>query len=215
MIKEEYFKKLEARYVKYWYAAQAGAPEVMKLAREIAKYTDNEKKVTRILNGLRRGNVHSIKDLMSADINKLAKLRNIGLDAENILRQIKGLPTQTYTDKHPFSKKNTKDEIIKKLGKLGYGYSAKLWADGTVMTYTFKRPDCMRKDCYWEVSIEDHTEDDGEDWLIFVKYHDPDQKDWDGLQIDIAGCVELEAMKLIVEFAEILKKEKQNEAVKH
>ena len=205
MVKEEYFKKLEAKYVKYWYIAQEGAPDVIELAREIAKYTDDERKVTRIVNGLRKGNVHSIEDLMAADIDKLAKIRNIGLDAENILRRIKGLPTATYADKHPFSKKNTKDKIIEQLEKLGYMYSTKLWADGTVMTYTFKRPDCMRKGCYWEVSVEDHTEDDGEDWLIFVKYHDPDQKEWDGQQIDISGCVEFEAMKLIVEFTEILK----------
>ena len=112
MIREDYFKKLEERYVKYWYIAQEGAPDVIELAREIAKYTDDEKKVTRIVNGLRKGNVHSIEDLMRADIDELAKLRNIGLDAENILRQIKGLPATTYADKHPFSKKNTKDKIL-------------------------------------------------------------------------------------------------------
>lgn len=206
MVNEEYFKNLEAKYVKYWYIAQEGAPDVIELAREIAKYTDDEKKVTRIVNGLRRGNVHSIQDLMTADIDELAKLRNIGLDAENILRRIKGLPTVAYADKHPFSKKNTKDKIIERLEKLGYEYSTGLYDDGTIMTYKFKRPDCMRDGCYWEVSVEDHTEDDGEDWLIFVKYHDPDQKEWDGRQIDISGCVEFEAMKLIVEFTEILKK---------
>ena len=71
MVSEEYFKKLEAKYVKYWYVAQAGASDVIELAREIAKYTDDEKKVTRIVNGLRRGNVHSIEDLMRADIDAL------------------------------------------------------------------------------------------------------------------------------------------------
>ena len=207
MVNEEYFKKLEAKYVKYWYIAQAGAPDVIELAKEIAKYTDDEKKVTRIVNGLRRGNVSSIEDLMEADIDKLAKIRNIGLDAENILRQIKGLPTTTYADKHPFSKKNTKDKIIEQLEKLGYMYYTKLWDNGTVMTYVFKRPDYSWEGCYWEVSIEDHTEDDGEDWIIYVKYHDPDQMGWDGNQIDVSGCVEFVAMKLIVEFAEILKKE--------
>lgn len=91
LINEEYFKKLETKYVKYWYVAQASAPEVMKLAREIAKYTDDEKKVTRILNSLRRGNVHTIKDLMSADIDELAKLRNIGLDDSHCITiSIKG-----------------------------------------------------------------------------------------------------------------------------
>lgn len=103
MIREEYFKKLEAKYVKYWYCAQAGAPDVIELAREMAKYTDDEKKVTRIVNGLRRGNVHSLEDLMVADIDELAKIRNIGHDALNILRQIKGLPITTYADEHPFA----------------------------------------------------------------------------------------------------------------
>ena len=206
MVNEEYFKKLETKYVKYWYIAQAGAPDVIELAREIAKYTDEEKKVTRIVNGLRRANVHCIKDLMVADINELAKVRNIGLDAENILRQIKGLPTKTYADKHPFSKKNTKDKIIEQLEKLGYEYSTELYDDGTICTYRFRCPDCMQDDCYWEIAIEDHTKDDGKDWLIFVRYHDPDEKDWFGHQIDISGCVEFEAMKLIVEFTELLKK---------
>lgn len=211
MVNEEYFKKLETKYVKYWYIAQAGAPDVIELAREIAKYTDEEKKVTRIVNSLRCGNIHSMEGLMAADINELAKIRNIGLDAENILRQIKGLPIITYEDKHPFTKKNTKDKIIEQLEKLGYEYSTKLWADGTVMVYLFKRPDCMRDGCYWEVSIENHTHDDGGDWLIFVKYHDPDEKDWFGKQRDISGCVEFEAMKLIIEFIEIVKKEKKDD----
>lgn len=99
-----------------------------------------------------------------------------------------------------------KFEITKKLHKLGYEYRTRLWPDGTVCTHKFIRPDCMRDECYWEVAIEDHTDDDGEDWLIFVRYHDPDQKEWDGHQIDISGCVEFEAMKLIVEFTEMLKK---------
>lgn len=208
MVSEEYFKKLEAKYVKYWYIAQAGAPDVIELAREIAKYTDEEKKVTRIINGLRKGNVHSIEDLMRADINEIVKIRNIGLDAENILRQIKGLPTTTYADKHPFSKKNTKDKIIEQLEKLGYKYRTELYDDGTICTHKFICPDFCWKDSYWEVSIEDHTEDGGEDWFIYVSYHDPNHKDLDGNQIDTSGCVELEAMKLIVEFTEILKKEK-------
>lgn len=102
MVNEEYFKKLETKYLKYWYSAQSSC-YVIELAREIAKYTDEEKKITRIVNSLGRANVHCIEDLMAADINELAKIRNIGLDAENILRQIKGLPTKTYADKHPFT----------------------------------------------------------------------------------------------------------------
>ena len=211
MVNEEYFKKLEAKYVKYWYIAQEGAPDIIELAREIAKYTDEEKKVTRIVNCLRRGNVYSIEDLMAADIDELAKIRNIGLDAENILRRIKGLPTKTYADKHPFSKKSTKDKIIEQLEKLGYEYRTELYDDGTICTHKFIRPDCIRNDCYWEVAVENHTDDDGEDWLIFVSYHDPDEKDWFGNQSNISGCVEFEVMKLIVEFTEILKKETKND----
>lgn len=103
----------------------------------------------------------------------------------------------------------SKFRICEDLHKLGYEYRTRLWDDGTVMTHKFIRPDCMRDGCYWEVAIEDHTDDDGEDWLIFVRYHDPDQNDWYGHQIDISGCVEFEAMKLIVEFTEILKKEEE------
>ena len=210
MIREEYFRNFEARYVKYWYEAQEDAPKVIELAREIAKYTDDEKKVTRIVNGLRRGNVHTIEDLMRADIDELAKLRNIGLDAENILRQIKGLPTKTYTDKHPFSKKipgaRRKIEITEELHKLGYEYRTELYDDGIICTHEFICPDCGNDDCFWKVAIEDHTEDDGKDWLIYVSYHDPDEKDWFGNQRDVSGCVEFDAMKLIVEFTGILKK---------
>ena len=97
-------------------------------------------------------------------------------------------------------------EITEELYKLGYEYKTHLWADGTVCTHEFIKPDYMIDGCYWQVAIEDHTDDDGEDWLIYVSYHDPDQKEWDGHQIDISGCVEFEAMKLIVEFTEILKK---------
>lgn len=104
-----------------------------------------------------------------------------------------------------------KFEITEKLHDLGYEYRTRLWDDGTVMTHKFINPDCTRDDCYWEIAIENHTYDDGKDWLIYVRYHDPNQKDWEGHQIDISGCVEFEAMKLIVEFTEILKKETKNE----
>lgn len=101
----------------------------------------------------------------------------------------------------------TKDKIVEQLEKLGYMYSTKLWNDGTVMAYRFRCSDYSHEGCYWEVAVEDHTEDDGKDWLIFVRYHDPDQKAWEGYHIDTSGCVEFEVMKLIVEFTEILKKE--------
>lgn len=101
-----------------------------------------------------------------------------------------------------------KFEITEELNDLGYEYRTKLWGDGTVCTHKFICHDCMSDDRYWEVAIEDHTEDDGKDWLIYVSYHDPDQKDWEGHQINVSGCVEFEAMKLIVEFTEILKRGK-------
>lgn len=104
MIREEYFKKLEERYVSYWYSVVREEPsKVVELAKEIAKYTDEEGKVTRIVHGLWRGDIYSIEKLMKADINEITKIKNIGRDASNILRQIKGLPTTTYADEHPFA----------------------------------------------------------------------------------------------------------------
>ena len=97
-------------------------------------------------------------------------------------------------------------EITEELYKLGYKYRTELYDDGTVMTHYFVLQDAIHNDCYWEVAIENHTEYDEKDYLIYVSYHDPDQKDWEGHQIDISGCVEFEAMKLIVEFTESLKK---------
>ena len=104
MIKEEYFKRLETKYVKYHHVVQEGIPKLIELAREIAKYTDDERKVTRMVNGLRRYNVSSIEDLMAADLDDIAKIKNIGTDAINIIRQIRGLPILTEKDIHPFSK---------------------------------------------------------------------------------------------------------------
>ena len=107
MINEEYFKKLEIKYVKYQDVVQEGLkgiPKLIELAREIAKYTDDERKVTRIVNGLRRCRVSSIEDLMAVDLDDIAKIKNIGTDAINIIRQIRGLPILTGKDIHPFTK---------------------------------------------------------------------------------------------------------------
>lgn len=92
MVNEEYFKKLEAKHV---------GLDAIQLAMQISKYTDDEKKVTRIINALRRAGITCIDSLMVADIDELATIRTIGHDALNILRQIKGLPTITYADEHP------------------------------------------------------------------------------------------------------------------
>lgn len=105
MINEKYFEKLEAKYIKYWYIAQPDATKsVIELAREISKYTDSERNVTRILNACRRLNILSLNDLLVADIDTIAKVKNIGHESLNILRTIKGLPTLTYAQAHPFSK---------------------------------------------------------------------------------------------------------------
>lgn len=104
MINEEYFKKLETKYIKYQDVMQNDGPKLIELAREIAKYTDDERKVTRIVNSLRRCNVSSIEDLMAADLDDIAKIKNIGTDAINIIRQIRGLPILTEKDIHPFAK---------------------------------------------------------------------------------------------------------------
>ena len=105
MVDEKYFEKLNAKHIKYWYLAQPDAAiNIEKLAREIAKYTDDERKVTRILNACRRLNILSVDDLIEADLDAIAKARNIGLDAINIVRQIKGLPILTEGEVRPYAK---------------------------------------------------------------------------------------------------------------
>lgn len=103
-IDEKYFEKLKVKCCKYYYFVPAEVSEIVGLAREIAKYTDDERKVTRILNGLERAGVYSLEELKKADLEVIARTRNIGTDAVNIIRQIKGLPLLTYTDVHPFAK---------------------------------------------------------------------------------------------------------------
>lgn len=207
MVSEEYFKKLEARCAKYYYLYQPDAiRDCVALAREIAKYTSNEGMITKIVNSLKRMGVLNIEGLMEADIDEIAKIKNMGHESLNIIRTIKGLPTLTYAQAHPYI--GTSDEIIKKIESLGYVYEKKLWADGSVMTHKFKRYDACIKDAYWEVSIEDHRDEgDCDDYLIYSLYHDPDRKDWEGHQIDEHGAVEFEVMKLIVKFINILEKE--------
>lgn len=102
MINEEYFKKFEEKYLKYWWIAQSGMPDVRDLAKEISKYTDDEKALTRIMNALRRANICSLEALMDADIDRLAKLKGIGLLYWNILRQVKGYPVVTEAETRPF-----------------------------------------------------------------------------------------------------------------
>jgi len=95
--------------------------------------------------------------------------------------------------------------IIEKLKSMGWTYEEKLWRDGSVMTYIFKLQDDNDEESYWEVSIEDHHGEIGaDDWIIYSSYHDPEQKDWDGHQIDTHGAVEYKAMKLFVMFVDTL-----------
>ena len=96
-------------------------------------------------------------------------------------------------------------EILEKIRSLGWLYEQKLWPDGSVMTYIFKLEDKKTAGAYWKISIEDHHDDiDTDDWIIYSSYHDPQQKDWDGHQIDTFGAVEYKAMKLFVMFVDTL-----------
>ena len=203
MVSEEYFKKLEAKYLKYH---PTEVSKRMGLAREIAKHTNNEQLITKIINCLGKGDVYSVEDVIEADIDEIAKIRGMGHESLNIIRTIKSLPTLTYAQAHPCI--GTNDEIIKKIESLGYVYEKKLWDDGSVMIHKFKRYDACNKNAYWEVSMEDHRDEgDCDDYLIYSLYHDPDRKDWEGHQIDEHGAVEFEVMKLIVKFIDILEKE--------
>ena len=105
MISEEYFKKLEAKYNKYSYLYQPSEIEDrIALAREIGKHVSDERTVTRIINALERIGIIDLVSLLDTDIDKIAKARNIGHEALNIIRVIKGLPTLTYAQAHPFTK---------------------------------------------------------------------------------------------------------------
>lgn len=100
--------------------------------------------------------------------------------------------------------------LIEKLKAMGWVYEEKYFDDGTVLAYVFKHEDCGIKGAYWEVSIEDHHDDgDWDDWFIFTSYHDPNQKDWEGHQIDISSCVEYKAMNLIMKFVAILESKRK------
>lgn len=96
--------------------------------------------------------------------------------------------------------------IIEKLKEMGWSYEEKLWCNGSVMTYEFTLHDMPNKESYWLVSIEDHHDElpSADDWIIYSSYHDPEQKDWDGNQIDTHGAVDYKAMKLFVMFIETL-----------
>ena len=106
----------------------------------------------------------------------------------------------------------TKEEIILKLKEQGYEYKPLFWPDGSVMTHKFVIIDTRDPECSWTVSIEDHHDElpNVDDWLIYCSYHNPEEKDWFGHQIDTQGAVEYKAMKLIIEFVDILDKERSN-----
>lgn len=100
--------------------------------------------------------------------------------------------------------------IIDKIKSLGWAYLEEHYPNGDVMTYIFRRNDAVIKDAFWEVSVEDHhDEGDCDDWLIYSRYHDPDEKDWFGNQIDTHGCVEYETMKLIMKFVACLESKRK------
>lgn len=95
--------------------------------------------------------------------------------------------------------------LLQKLKDLGWIYEERRYENGIIYAYIFRHEDCDIEGAYWEVSIEDHHNDgDWNDWLIFTRYHDPNQKDWEGHQIDTSCCVEYKAMLLIMKVLAIL-----------
>lgn len=103
-------KKLEEiifDYKKYHFGCtDDDTTKVEKLVREIFKYSSNEKVAMKIVNGLRRGHIFNIDDLLIADMDNISKIRGLGLISLNVIRQIKGLPIKTYAEEHPFSKRH-------------------------------------------------------------------------------------------------------------
>lgn len=96
--------------------------------------------------------------------------------------------------------------IIEKLKNMGWTYEKLYFDDGSVMTYKFTLHDMCDKESYWLVSIEDHHDElpSADDWIIYSSYHNPEQKDWDGHQIDTHGAIDYKTMKLFVMFVETL-----------
>ena len=105
MANEKYFEKMRAKYNRYSYLYQSGEIEDrIALAREIGEHTSDERTVTRIINALNRMGIIDLVGLINTDIDEIAKTRNIGHEALNIIRVIKHLPTLTYAQAHPFAK---------------------------------------------------------------------------------------------------------------
>jgi hypothetical protein len=98
--------------------------------------------------------------------------------------------------------------VIKKLEDMGYRYSVNTFNNGEVYGHTFTLEECKDGDTYI-IHIEDHRDDPNvNDFLIFSGI-DSGEKDWFGKLIKTEGCIEYSAMKLIMEFIDILKGEER------
>lgn len=103
-------------------------------------------------------------------------------------------------------KRKKRKNVIKQLEDMGYSYSIDFFdiSKKNIIGYTFTLED--NGDAFI-VHIEDHRDDPNiNDFLIWSALKSG-EKDWFGNLIKTEGCVEYSAMKLIIEFIDILKGE--------
>lgn len=100
------------------------------------------------------------------------------------------------------------ENVIKQLEDMGYRYSVNAFNNGEVYGHTFTLEEDDTGDTYI-IHIEDYRDDPKiNDFLIYSGL-DSGEKDWFGNFIKTGGCVEYSAMKLIMEFIDILKGEEK------
>jgi len=97
--------------------------------------------------------------------------------------------------------------IIKRLEDMGYRYSVDTFKNGEVYGYTF----ALEEDDgdTFTIHIEDLRDDPDINDFLICSGTDSGEKDWFGNSIKTEGCVEYSAMKLIMEFIDILKGEER------
>lgn len=126
------------------------------------------------------------------------------IDQMNLYFDKYDLATQRITIE---SKRRTSkcENVIKQLEDKGYRYSVNTFKNGEVYGYTFTLED--NDGDKFTIYIEDHRLDtDINDFLIWTGL-DSGEKNWFGQPIKLEGCVEYSAMKLVMEFIDILKGE--------
>ena len=101
-------------------------------------------------------------------------------------------------------------KVIKKLADLGWSYKVQSNDDGEIISHAFTLNDKNDEDSSWKVWIEDHHNDDADDWIIYSGYYAPHNKDWFGDLSYTMGAVHYEDMKLFSRFIDILECEKRD-----